>query len=102
MTIVHSSKYSVFSLLTLASVFYFFPPRTLSKNVCVSRDGYYLSENVFKIGENCLLLLPQTGKKNRQKLFFYTSNANKMTLNQHIFIFFYIYLDSLNVLVDNY
>jgi hypothetical protein len=39
-----------------------------------------------KIGKNC---------------FFYTSNANKITLSQHFFIFF-LYLDSLNVLVDDY
>jgi hypothetical protein len=66
----------------------------------VSREGYYLSEYVFKIGKNCLLP-PQTGEKNQQKLVYLTSNANKITLNQHFFNIF-IYLDSLNVLVDDY
>jgi hypothetical protein len=70
--------------------FLFFPPRTLSKKFCVSREGYYLSEYVFKIAENCLLLPPQTGGKNWQKLVYFTSNANKMTLNQLFKYFFYI------------
>ncbi len=67
----------------------------------MNREGFYLSEYVFKIGENCLLPPPQTSEKNRQKLVYFTSNANKMTLNQHFKIFF-LYLDSLNVLVDDY
>jgi hypothetical protein len=61
-------------------IFNFFAPRTLSQNFCVSREGYYLSEYLFKIGKN--YLTPLIGKKNRSKANFFTSNVNKMTLNQ--------------------
>jgi hypothetical protein len=50
-----------------------------------------------------LLITPATDRqqKSAKTVFLYTSNANKMTLNQHFFIFF-LYLDSSSVLVDDY
>ncbi len=45
----------------------FFAPRTLSKNFCVSKEGYYLPEYVVKTGKNCLPPLPPTDKKKRKK-----------------------------------
>jgi hypothetical protein len=70
----------------------FFAPRTLSKIVCVHREGYYLSECLFKIGKNYLLPPLPIGEKNDKKGNFVTSNAYKMTVNQ-LFQNLILYLD---------
>ncbi len=72
-------------------IYNFFAPRTLSKNFGVSREGYYLSEYLFNIGKNYLLPPPPIGQKIAKKPIFFTSNANKMTLNQLFSTFYLIF-----------
>jgi hypothetical protein len=65
--------------LTLSNGLQFLAPKTQSENFCVSREGYNLSESVFKIGENSFSPPQPNAKKKSWKPICFTSKANKMT-----------------------
>jgi hypothetical protein len=76
-----------------------FAPRSLHE-FCVSREGYYLSEYLFKTNENFSPHRCQPAK-NSLKQYLLTSNSIKMMLNKHFRLFIY-YLDFFLILEDDY